>query len=296
MDSSELLQYFPPDRVACISKAGYFMGNHKERYEHIGITSFFAIGNGGVTKLYDAACHAALRRWAENCNWIVGTLMYPEAQLAGGSSRGYLHKLTRKKYLKWLFNRSPWAGTFYNTEPPAEGEFVYSRTDVPANLMAGGLIAFRAIYEYPHIVTNWSWLVRNGVKESYAFILAHSMLGRTEGIPCVPGSPDNHHAVSGISMSDEFIKNFCKGKMAIANFSYVSGAPYTQVNAAWGAASAGSDVNRDELTSYLEKRTDVERIVERWAGSEVVKYFSTVDEYREAFLEFALKHQKRLGL
>ena len=295
MDSSKLLQYFPPDRVACISTAGDSLGSPDEHYVHIGITSFFAIGNGGVTRLYDAACHAALRRWAENHNWIVGTLMYPEKQLTGGHSKS-LRKPTRDKYLKWLFNRSPWAYTYYNTDPPAEGEFVYSRTDVPSNLMVGGLIAFRAIYEYPHIIGHWRWLVRNGVNETYAFILAHSMSYKKKGIPCVPGSPDNHHAVAGIGMSDKSIKNFCKGKMAIANLNYVSGAPYTQVNEAWGVDGIGDTSRREKIGRCLEKRADVTKNVKLWQGTQVVKSFSTVGKYREAFLEFALKHQKRLGL
>ena len=295
MDSSKLLQYFPPDRVACISKAGDSLGSPDERYVQVGVTSFFAIGDGGVTRLYAGACHAALRRWADNHNWIVGTLMYPEKQLAEGCSKS-LRKPTRDKYLKWLFNRSPWAYTFYNTDPPAEGEFVYSRTDVPSNLMVGGLIAFRAIYEYPHIIGHWSWLVRKGVNETYAFILAHSMSYQKKEIKCVLGSPDNHHAVAGISMSDKSIKRFCKGKMAIANLNYVSGEAYSQVNGAWGAESTGYTSNREKLGRFLNKRADGAKIVRLWQSKQVVKYFSTVGKYREVFLEFALKHQKRLGL
>lgn len=91
-----------------------------------------------------------------------------------GSSGATPYEL-RLPYLDWLLNESPWADSFV-TKSAAQClrmHTVVQDTTVPGNLMVGGAVALRRMWEQAPIFYVWNDLVKAGVNKNLAYILAH---------------------------------------------------------------------------------------------------------------------------
>lgn len=77
-------------------------------------------------------------------------------------------------YLDWLLNRSPWKTAFVtrNVGKAWRDCIVVLNTDAPANMMVGGAVGVRRLWETKRIITTWIDLVKAGVHEDLAYYLA----------------------------------------------------------------------------------------------------------------------------
>lgn len=114
------------------------------------------------------ACHYGLHDFETGTLAIVSGLMKPQAAYVLDEDEALM-------FLDWLLNRSPYSEVFI-TKSPHEAllhKVIVSRTDVPSNLMAAGLVASRRLWEYPEVARVFCDLVKAGVDEDLAFWLGH---------------------------------------------------------------------------------------------------------------------------
>lgn len=124
-----------------------------------------------------------------------GDVNHPHANCFAGASRigrgsiGLLLSLTDKfereglevnftaeenvRYLDWLLNRSPWASAFIGKDAPKsyQNRFVLLRTDIPANMLFGGGVAVRKMWETTSVKRVWLDMTAAGVQEDFAYYL-----------------------------------------------------------------------------------------------------------------------------
>lgn len=113
------------------------------------------------------ACHAGLSQFNTGSLAIVSALMKP--------GRDMLDEDEALLFLDWLLNRSPYSQVFI-TKSAHEAllhKAIVTRTDVPSNLMAAGLVASRRLWEYQEVARVFCDLVKAGVDEDLAFWLGH---------------------------------------------------------------------------------------------------------------------------
>ena len=78
-------------------------------------------------------------------------------------------------YANWILKRSPWADCFLTkTGSYALNKGIICHGETPSNILIGGLIALRFIDEYPYIPDIWYRLVKVGIDEHLAFLIANS--------------------------------------------------------------------------------------------------------------------------
>lgn len=81
----------------------------------------------------------------------------------------------RLPYLDWVLNESPWADSFVTKSAVQclRMHTVVQDTTVPGNLMVGGAVAIRRMWESTSVFYVWNDLVKAGVNKSLAYLLAH---------------------------------------------------------------------------------------------------------------------------
>jgi hypothetical protein len=97
-------------------------------------------------------------------------------------------------FLNWLFNKSQYSSAFQNRSGKLALSKGYCIADptVNANIMAGGLVASRRLWEYTSVLHVWDELVKRGVHPALAYWLGHKSSGRA-------GRPNNMHMRSEMS-------------------------------------------------------------------------------------------------
>lgn len=77
------------------------------------------------------------------------------------------------RYLDWLMNRSPWQSAFLGKDAAKsyENRFVVLRTDIPANMLFGGGVGVRKMWETTSVKRVWLDMTAVGVQEDFAYYL-----------------------------------------------------------------------------------------------------------------------------
>lgn len=139
-------------------------------------------------KIFDAnntACHAELGyRTTPDLKYIVSRIQWKTPY---EGKKGEI----AEAYLDWLVRTSPYAKCFTYLKTGKEcikRGVVVAKTDrVPANLMAGGLIAARQLTEHNSIAEAWYRLVQLGVHPDIAYCHAHTVIINAAGVDTETG-------------------------------------------------------------------------------------------------------------
>lgn len=125
------------------------------------------------------------------------------------------------RYLDWVLNRSPWSSAFCSKD--AEWCFkkrsVIMEMDVPSNLMVGGGVAVRRLWETVRIKQHWLDLTKAGVQEDLAYFLAAS-IQRSASLLNWEGAEVGHMNLAAHYMTKEDLLAFLKHKPFHLNNSY----------------------------------------------------------------------------
>lgn len=77
-------------------------------------------------------------------------------------------------YLKYVMEESPFRSVFMNTFEEAVGDStVVVTSEAPSNLMVGGLVCTRYLWEFPHHIRLFNDLVDSGIEKGIAFLFLH---------------------------------------------------------------------------------------------------------------------------
>jgi len=156
-------------------------------------------------------------------------------------------------FISWLIHRSPWSKAIVSKSVRSVfRNGIIMRTDVPSNFMAQALIITRQLWEYPEIVNKWRDLVKGGVDETLAFVLAHyGTYGKQVSWAENGGL---HNAIAIYEFSKESTKNLMLGIMPNANRNYYDYTEYRGIFGLWGYA-ASALVSTDDFTWKTKKGT-----------------------------------------
>lgn len=115
-------------------------------------------------------------------------------------------------YLDWLLNRSPYSSVFISKDVHEclLHKAIIADANHPSNLMAGGLVASRRLWEYPTVARVFCDLVKEGTNEDLAYILAHyctTSFDRSGKVDwsCVRGG---HCTIETSAVTQAYVKNF----------------------------------------------------------------------------------------
>lgn len=115
------------------------------------------------------------------------------------------------EYLQWLLNDSPLA-SHYITKESLEVDLtdcvVLDGTKSSTTLLMA-IMAYRYLWEFPHIVDNWNKLTSLGMDKSDALILSHYISG--QGDISVAGYNTNHYLMKYGSFTKESMGLFSQG-------------------------------------------------------------------------------------
>jgi len=166
-----------------------------------------------VRYLSNNACAAGLlegynTEWATNNTPVV----IVSALMHGEDGRYLQNTEVGLRFLDWLLNRSPYACTFIskNSKEVVDSGFVLCDPDTNRDLMVGGLVACRVMWEYTSACEGWYELVSRGCNENLAFLVSHRA-NFTGGRVNFDNRDDCHRAVS-IYYLGHAIRNFVFGK------------------------------------------------------------------------------------
>lgn len=181
------------------------------------------------------ACHAGLSNNYDGNKEkgsiaVVSGLMKP--------SNGVVDEEEAHYFLDWLLNRSVYAPTFITK---SADEALYTKTIIsssfhPSNLMAGGLVASRHLWEHAQLGRVFVDLAKAGVNEDLAFYLSHLFSGRFDrGGNCSFGTVHNGHCPMdpGV-MGKAELKNYLEHKPQRLNKTYHENYVYHGYDAMFG--------------------------------------------------------------
>jgi hypothetical protein len=146
-------------------------------------------------------------------------------------------------FTDWLINRSPYSAAFTtnNAEQVKEDRCFVVNIDCPSNIMIGGIVASRSLWEYTKVAIGWFELTKRGCNENLAFLLAQytSISGDLVGFKVFDSL---HSAV--ICMHDaSYTHNFVFNKPRV-DAPYKTKATYQGITNTWGGGDGGDDLIR----------------------------------------------------
>lgn len=127
---------------------------------------------------------------------------------------GFLTESEALQYMHWLLVDSPYAETFISKSAHQAllDKYTISDSMAPANLMVGGMVAVRRLWEFPIIARIFCDLTNRGVNKNLAYVLGHTVAGSFER----EGSYDfstlrGAHTSIGGAIAARAAGNFIKG-------------------------------------------------------------------------------------
>lgn len=207
--------------------------------------------DGEISRTEHSVCHHYLAN--QYAKYVVNGLQ--DGHAYGDNPGRILPKEVELWFVDYILNRSPYAITFVEKDAvkALETRLTVSSGDHPGNLVAGGVVALRRLWEHVYVARAAYDLVQLGVNEDLAFILGHTIQS--------PSKIDEHTKVSWTAnlswhtsvdpgiMDFKAIKNFLGHKVAHPGASYVSSGIYRGYSNMFGTGGG--------LTGYIHKNFPV---------------------------------------
>lgn len=196
-----------------------------------GTADYYMASNTKIVAGGNTACHAGLAEYGRNkapgLFAVVSAFMVNYGGAYGAGSYKDNTKEEIHMFVHWLLNESPYSSAFVSKSAnyAIKQKCVISNGYAPSNLMVGGLVASRRLWEYSYVVRVFCELAKRGVNKDLAFLLAH--------LPSVQTKPkDNseltwtnplsgHTSLDMYKMSLEACRNFIEHKIQDPNPPYI---------------------------------------------------------------------------
>lgn len=188
------------------------------------------------------ACHAGLDN-----RYYKGFPMKAGSRIAVVSSIQKLEvdENVARDFIDYLVNRSCYMDAFASKDV----DFILANgficnTDVPANLLAAGLIASRRMWEYAYVCRGWFSMKEAGVHEDVAFGLAHSLKFNNGEVSHYETS--GHCSVNGGALNMATLKNMMERNIKRKRTNYIDDTEYIGVHDLYfeGGDSLSVDLKR----------------------------------------------------
>lgn len=258
----------------------------KKNHGHVAFYSvIFQDGDKLVEKKNgNTACHAGLSFWDERRT--------PIAVFNALGSIAVDDKVALR-FLEWLQNYSPYASIWHSksAKTTLSRGIMVANTDVPSNLLAGGMFASRALWEYPSLSKVWNAFVEKGLHPDLSFYLSHFYKLSNDGSFSI-NTWEGHCALSGISgySHHNYVVNFITNNR-IDRPSYRETRQYSGVTATWSKnnpsvnglnidhkvllAQVGEEDKKEKVNPFKKEVAKVKRL------EPAIEYL--VPKYRELF-------------
>lgn len=244
-----------------------------------GLQNFVFIQNNGEIKKYlHEACYASLyyyKEWNKRSKYLIDFVNHDRYKGYQDILLGFEHW-----YIDWILNRSPWSSVFRTRSAKvAIDKGIICRVDKPSNLIIGGLMAIRYIYENPKIVRLFGELVAGGVDENVAMIVAqYSTCNTGKKTFSMSGYGLGGHSSFEHSFSYTTMYNFINSKPEGAG-GYKGGTGYSDatINDLWGLNRKYNDPPKIARGNpSLVKTPWGKEKIDSWEFSQIKKFNKTV--------------------
>jgi len=212
----------------------------KGKCDCVTVTSFvFADEVGKLTHEFSGstACHASFnyQNWLKGLSGKYGDLVATISLVPRlGCSMGVANT-----YYSWLFNKSPWRSVFMNTSAKSAYDYgIVTRTNVPGNLLLGGLIASRLPTEHGTRAELWGLLSKAGCNKNFAVLLSYMYCLGDEDV--YRELQLGHCPVSSYKIGKQYTEAFVKGETKYNTWQFNSVFECRGVIDTWGAGEEGS--------------------------------------------------------
>lgn len=229
-------------------------GNLGERTKWKCNTSFYIVYPDKAVPCAHTACFSGLGGTYVKRTGAVALIV----GIHNGYESSNLPDEVRIKYLDWLLNRSPWRKGFVTkvAKTAHRRRYVIQDTTVPGNLMVGGGVGLRRMWETIHIVQRWYDLSVAGVNETLSYYLACSSTGAPGGNIYFGTRLDGGHENLFVdTLSDKGLLNFMTDKFK-PNGSYQKTNEYRGYSDMWnevGTKQIGRWINQNFPYKEVEK-------------------------------------------
>ena len=215
-----------------------------------------ALAVGTAAKVYDVgnrACSAGLRG-----GWLQGKLLddkesaefITSATLTGKLKTARVSYEDMTKFMDWFINRSPWSICIVtNSAKVAMEKGIVFDAHYPANLIAGGTMVHRCLWEYYQLIRTWKLFTDAGMNENAAFFMAHGY--EEERGTLSKCCYDVHCALDGDYLDPDTLRNFVAGDIKSPDKTFNERFGYGQVASMW----VDPNKNRDRRPDYIKLAT-----------------------------------------
>lgn len=154
------------------------------------------------------------------------------------------------EFIDWLINHSPWSDGFLSrsAQQVLDDKCFIANPEAPSNILIGGLIASRVLWEYREVSRAWHELVKRGVNPSLAFLLGHKA-SFDGGLVSFRNNNDGHKAIY-LDKGEDYTLNFIKGEPKLLLTPYRKDNSYEGISATWGG-SYGDDSHLKSLCERI---------------------------------------------
>lgn len=197
----------------------------------------FITTDGEISDTEHSVCHHYLGGYY--AKYMINGLQ--DGRAYGDNPGRILPKEVELWFVDYILNRSPYAITFVEKDAvkALETRLTVSSGDHPGNLVAGGVVALRRLWEHVYVARAAYDLVQLGVNEDLAFIIGHTIQS--------PSKIDEHTQVSWTAnlnwhtsvdpgvMGFKAIKNFLNHELLHPGQWYVTSGVYRGYSNMFGA-------------------------------------------------------------
>lgn len=164
------------------------------------------------------------------------------------------------EFVDYLVNRSMYKDVFASKDV----DFIIDKgficeTEVPANLLAGGLIASRRISEYDYVLTGWKYMRDAGVNEDVAFALAHTVSFSAKGV--VKQTSSGHCSIDGSNLSLDTVRNMKNHDLKKPLGNYITRTNYSGVHSMFNEDNYRHNNDLHDLMNAVIDKAKVEKVV-----------------------------------
>lgn len=144
--------------------------------------SWIEAGEGTICTLSKGPCHSGLGNSANCPEVVINFLQTNYRQSHGPGGWEATTHAEKVMFLDWLMNESPYKDAFYwkDAEQALTMGFCVMDGNCPGNVMGGGVVATRRLWEHTLVLSAWCSLVSGGMDKHIAYPIAHVMIGRTD--------------------------------------------------------------------------------------------------------------------
>lgn len=178
--------------------------------------SWMEAGCGVCSNHRIGPCHSGLGNWNDHPEVVVNfhQKKYNDSHGPGGWDRTTEEE--KLLYLDWLMNESPYKDSFLKKDAQQSLDWGFCVMDgkCAGNVMGGGVVATRRMWEHTLVLSAWYALVQGGMDKNMAYPIAHCMQGRVDKTKNFHwgNQGSGHVTIDAFRFPFTALKNFIEGE------------------------------------------------------------------------------------